>query len=244
MSSPRSRVPPATKGGATKPIRTLVISALIGLLGLLVSPAIVVIIVALLFPTLPQQNSDEILLFVILIATTLGGAVWGYGLARLIGTARRLRFALAGALAYGPSFFLAAIALENIERAVTAGGGLASGLATTLFQVLFPIAVLLVAGIAGASLGVALGSGRAAGVLALAGGVSAAVAFIAVVVIMRWMGWRVGNIDFPSRDTMQTVMGVGMGAVAIASSAVLGLFASGFRQLVGRQEHTTERTER
>jgi hypothetical protein len=81
---------------------------------------------------------------------------------------------------------------------------------------------LLVAGIAGASLGLALGSVRAAGSLALAGGVSAAAAFLVVVVVMRWLGWRVGHIDFPSRDTMQTVMGVGMGAAAVVGSAVLG----------------------
>lgn len=210
------------------------IGALIGLLGLLVTPAVVLVIIVLLFPALPQTNSVENLFFVMLVGTTLGGAVWGYGLARLIGTARRSRFAVAGALGYGPGFFLAALALENIERAVTAGGGLTSGLATTLFHVVFPIAVLLVTGIAGASLGVALGSGRAAGVLAVAGGVSAAVAFVVVVVVMRWMGWRVGHIDFPSRDTMQTVVGVGIGAVAIASSAVLGLFMRGFRGLVER----------
>jgi hypothetical protein len=148
-----------------------------------------------------------------------GSALWGMGMGRLARSQALRRAAGAGILGFVPIAGLVNFALLPVEPIV-----LASALPVhRVFTVLFVPIAGLIAGTSSLALAWALGWGRTAPALALRVGVTAALAFLAVNLVMEGSGWLVGAPGAEARGTMITVLIVSNLGAALAGGAMLGL---------------------
>jgi hypothetical protein len=148
-----------------------------------------------------------------------GSALWGVGMGRLARSQALRRAAGAGIVGFVPIAVLVNFALLPVEPIV-----LASPLPVhRVFTVLFVPTACLIAGASSLALAWALGWGRAALALALRVGLTAALAFLAVNLVMEGLGWLVGAPGAEARGTMITVLIVSNLGAALAGGAMLGL---------------------
>lgn len=157
-----------------------------------------------------------------LAIVTAAGVGWGRALARRWGWGAVERLGWAGGVAFGPVVLAAGIILGTAEPRFVARGATLGAPIHTVFMVVFVAAVLCVAAIGGAAVGVALRSWGLAVRLAAAAGPTAAVAFLLVALAMDAAGWRVGAPGAARRATMLTVTGLGILGAALVGGAVVG----------------------
>jgi hypothetical protein len=150
----------------------------------------------------------------------LGGSVlWGMGMGRLARSSALRRAAWASILGFVPITVLLNFGLLTIEPIAVR----ADLPVHRLFTVLFVPTAFLIAATSSLALAWALGWGRAAPVLALRVGVTAALAFLAVNLGMEALGWLIGAPGAEERGTMITVLIAGNLGAALAGGAMLGM---------------------
>src|SRR6266487_4769759 len=166
--------------------------------GLIVSFMVGHVIAQALEGRLPSPLSLA-LTVIVSSASMLGGcAFWGVGMARLARIQMSKRAAWAGILGFLPITVLLALGLQIAEPIVFS----INLPLHRLFTLLFVPSAGLIAGASSLALGWALGWGRAAPVLALRVGLTAALAFLAVNLGMEALGWQVGGPGAEERVTM------------------------------------------
>jgi hypothetical protein len=150
------------------------------------------------------------------------GGLWGRHMARLAGAANARRAAWTAGLAFGPSTVLVGLSLAALEPVLVprgAGVGLAIHVVYTM---LFAPATLVVAAAGGFALGLGIRGLRLGASLAARAGLSAALAFLVVDVLMDTLGWRVGGPDAGRRATMLVVTALGATGAALAAGTTIG----------------------
>jgi hypothetical protein len=148
-----------------------------------------------------------------------GSALWGVGMARLARYSAVRRAAWASILGFVPITILLNFGLLTIEPIAVR----ADLPVHRLFTVLFVPTALMIASTSSLALGWALGWGRAAPLLALRVGLTAALAFLIVNLGMEVLGWQIGAPEAEERGTMITVLIAGNLGAALAGGAMLGM---------------------
>jgi hypothetical protein len=151
----------------------------------------------------------------------IGGMFWGWAMARLVAPDQSRRMPWAGGLGFGPTFIIVALVLTTLEVILVQRGGTSLPI-HIVFTLLFVPASAFIAAADGYALGIALKDWQLAGKLALGAGLTSALAFLVVILLMDTVGYRVGAPGAVERATMVTVLFVGIVASALAGGAVIG----------------------
>lgn len=150
-----------------------------------------------------------------------GGAAWGMSMGRLAGASDSRRMAWAGLLGFGPITITLALGLGIAEPILLASFG-----ATTpthrVFTLLFVPSAFLIAGISAWAIGRGLRSNRLALLLLWRVGLTAALTFLVVNLLMETAGWVVGAPGAAEQATMVTVLATGNLAAAVAGGGMMG----------------------
>ena len=165
-------------------------------------------------------NWAEIVMFVLAISILAGGgALWGLSLDRLhaLGLGPRLAGATAVGFA-GPVLALIFI-LGSLEPAAARILPLPIH---RVFSVMFVPAAFLVTSLTGAAVGAALRDRALTIRLAFAGGLAAAIAFLAVNLVLDSLGFRVGAPFAAERATMLVTAFTGNAGAALAGGTLMG----------------------
>lgn len=181
-------------------------------------------------PHVARNVVSGVVLLAVVIATSW---LWGRTIAARTGCAEPRSFGKRAAASFAPTFMAVATALGVLEP-VFAGAGAAHGYPIhVVFGMLFVPATFLVASITTFALRFSRAEWRTALQLALAVGGAAAMAFLAVIVAMDTIGWRVGAPGAAERATMLVVSLTGTLAAALAAGAVLGRGLTSSRRSAG-----------
>lgn len=152
----------------------------------------------------------------------LGSALWGVLMGRLAQTRQWRRMALAGGLGFAPIAIGLGITLQIVEpMALNAVGAWLP--IHRLFTVFFVPTAFVIAGVSAWSIGLGLRDRALAWQLLWRVGLTAALAFLAVNLVMESLGWVVGAPRAAERFTMLTVMTLGNLGAALAGGAVMGM---------------------
>jgi hypothetical protein len=158
----------------------------------------------------------------LLVCFAIGGTVWGYGLARLYNAPDPLQVARKAILAFAGITILAGIALEVVFGLISALG---SGFPMPIhhaFTLVFVPTAGLIAALLGSRMGQWLHSAPPPHRSSLYIGLSAALAFLVVNLVMLQLGWKIGAPGAAERMTMITVMLLSNTGAALAGGAALG----------------------
>lgn len=150
-----------------------------------------------------------------------GGAAWGLMMGRLAGGGEARRLALAGALGFGPVALAVALLLGVIEPPLLANFGATAGI-HRIFTLLFVPSAFLIAGVSAWAVGLGLRDKTLARKLFWQVGLTAALVFLAVNLVMEAAGWVVGAPGAAERATMLTVAGLGNAGAALGGGGVMG----------------------
>ncbi len=143
-----------------------------------------------------------------------GGAAWGWAISRITLAGNGARMAWAGAIGFGPTAILVALALTFFENLIVEQHQGPQLPIHNVFTMLFVPAAMIVAGIGGLAIGIGARlkqPTRLAMMSALGGGI----AFLAVNLLMDTLGWRVGAPGAAERATMLTTFFSGSFAAAV-----------------------------
>jgi hypothetical protein len=181
-----------------------------------------------LFKILPGSNQTNPQVAYSLVAAipalslfALGSANWGRAMARLAGASPTSRMTWAGILGFAPITILVGFALFLVEPIAVKQFGERLPI-HRLFTLLFVPSAFIISAVSAWSIGIGLRDRRLARSMALRVGVSAALTFLAVNLIMETAGWVVGAPGAAERATMLTVMGLGNLAAAVVGGAIMG----------------------
>lgn len=155
------------------------------------------------------------------VAHVTAGALWGRSLSRVTGRGDPRRWIAAGAVGFGLSSTLAVALLNEVEQRLV-WFIVRSYEVHLVFGASFTLAALLIAGVTGLLLGLALGRWRLALQLTLSAGLAAAITFALVALLMDTLGMRVGGPGAEARATMIVVSLLGMWSAGIVGSIVIG----------------------
>jgi len=180
----------------------------------------------------PEQTINLFAVGLLVGILFVSGALWGRTLARIFASDNKRRMVWAGALSFAPALVLAGLMLAALERAIVERGQGPDLPVHQVFTLLFVPASLLVAATGGLALGLAEKNVRLALRMAAYGGVSAAIAFLLVDLLMDALGRRVGAPGAAERATMLTVMMAGNLAAALAGGGALGYQLSRYFQRI------------
>lgn len=133
----------------------------------------------------------------------------------------RRRMAIAGVLGFAPITVALALVLNAIEPIAVEQFGMRFPI-QRLFTLLFVPTVFLIAGVSALVIGIVLRNRAVALALLWQVGLTAALAFLAVNLVMETMGWVIGAPYAEERFTMLTVMLAGNLGAALVGGAVLG----------------------
>lgn len=151
----------------------------------------------------------------------LGCALWGVWMGGLADNHARGRLARAGMLGFAPITLALALLMQALEPFVL--GSLAAQIPIhRIFTLLFVPCAFLISGVGAWVLGRAVLDKPAAASLFWQVGLTGAVAFLAVNLLMQALGWQVGGPNAAARSTMLTVLFLGNLAAAVAGGALLG----------------------
>jgi hypothetical protein len=177
---------------------------------------------ALLTAAIYAPSPALVVLLALLAATSLaaGRAAWNQIVGRIDRYPRAQRLYTAGALGFCMSALAVTVSLAQIESLALAN--LIWLPAHVLFAVLFATAVFVVAAATGGTLGLALRSRRAIVGLALAGGLAASLAFLAVDIALEAFGVHVDTLAHASPPGIETLALGDMGAL-VAGGAMIAL---------------------
>lgn len=181
---------------------------------------------AVLNERLPGHSTDlvNILLSAIpaLGAVMVGGGAWGGIISHLTHAGDRRRMARAGALGFGPTLILVALALTYFENLIVEQGKGPQLPIHNVFTLLFAPAAAIISGVGAFALGVGMRDRVLAMSMlwkcALAGGV----AFLAVNLTLDAFGFRVGAPGAVERATMLTTAFLGNFTAALLGGGIIG----------------------
>jgi hypothetical protein len=141
------------------------------------------------------------------------------------GDATRARWA--GAVSFGPATLAVGLMLTVLEKIIVEQGRGPSLPVHVVYAMLFIPGSLVVATVAGVALGVGLRlRGRELWRLAVASGLAACVAYLAIYLLMDLLGWRVGAPGASRRATMLVVTSLGCLGATAAGGAAIGAILS------------------
>jgi hypothetical protein len=184
--------------------------------------------IAVLVGRLPFHAPDQTLMLLAMIPIFGGGALWGYFLTRIHGLPNRMGACIAGSLSFGLGVIGAATLLSKLERVLVGQHRLAGMPIHNLFTMLFVPAPFLVATI-GSSAILLVSASRAHWFRsALTTGLTAALSFLIMDLILDSLGMRVGAPRAAEHFTMLTVAFLGSTAAAFSAGAILGLALARF----------------
>jgi hypothetical protein len=158
-----------------------------------------------------------------------GGAVWGWGVARLMKADSR-SLARGGGLTFGTSVLLVGIALELANGLV---GAIASILPLPIhvgFMLVFVPSAGLIAGLNAHKMTGRLGLDQLKKAVGVNTGITASMAFLVVSLVMLAFGWRVGAPGAEARFTMIRVMLTSNLGAALAGGAAMGWILIRYRE--------------
>ncbi len=181
---------------------------------------------AILNSTLPGHSTDamNILLSAIpaLGGVFLGGAAWGWALARITRTGEIRRMAVAGALGFGPIAIVMALMLTVLESIIVEQHQGPQLPIHNVFTMLFVPAAAIIAGVG--SYAIALGARVNKPIkLALTSALAGGVAFLIVNLLLDSWGWQVGAPSAAERATMLVTAFSGNVAAALVGGGVVGV---------------------
>lgn len=209
-------------------IRTMVYGAIVTIVSLIGGLLLGVIVGNVVFELTPGHNFQpldpvQIVLPAILALAGFfaGGAVWGVLMGRLARATDRRRMAIAGALGFAPITLGLAILLQVLEPIALEQFGAVIPL-HRLFTLLFVPTAFLITGVSAWAIGIGLRDKMLAQSLLWRAGLSAAIVFLIINLVMESAGWVVGAPRATERFTMLTVMFVGDLGAAIVGGAVMG----------------------
>lgn len=201
------------------------------LAGLILQAAIVVALIisvalAEVFPSHMARQMDRIGQYVVMallvLCCTLGGVLWAWTLARIVGVAERARVAWAGAV-YGPITLISIFLLNEAEQYFVEGAGRTLLSVHIVFAIIFTLAATITAGLVAFAIGLALRDRQLALKLAISASITARAVFLLADVAQDLLGRRVGGINAAATATMLTVMLIGNLLASMAASAVIGV---------------------
>lgn len=157
-----------------------------------------------------------------LIGFLAGGAAWGVQMGCLGGSSDNRRMAMTGMLGFGPITILLAAVLGVAEPAIVGYLGERGQPIHRVFTLLFVPSAFLIAGVSAWAVGRGLGKAAQARYLFWQVGLTTAIAFLVVNLIMEAFGWVVGAPGAAQHATMVTVLALGNIAAALMGGATLG----------------------
>jgi cytochrome bd-type quinol oxidase subunit 2 len=172
---------------------------------------------------MPERTRNFLASIPVLLALFVSGGLWGSAMAHRCTPGNARRAAWIAGLCFGLSVIIAGIGLSLLEMAVVERGRGPDLPVHRVYTLLFVPAVFFVAGMGGFALGTANRSWRLAGRLALWSGLTGALAFLLIDLVMDAMGWRVGAPGAAQRATMLTVTLAGSLAAAFTAGTALGV---------------------
>ena len=183
----------------------------------------------LVFHLIPGSSIQDVKLGHVAIAALpallgflAGGAAWGVQMGRLAGNTETRRLSLAGMLGFAPVTILLAIGLGLLEPAIVGYLGARGQPVHRVFTLLFVPSAFIIAGVSAWVIGRGLGSPKLARSLFWQVGLTAALTFLVVNLIMESLGWVIGAPNAAERATMLTVLALGIITAALTSGAVMG----------------------
>ena len=174
----------------------------------------------------PEQTINLFAVGLLIGILFVSGALWGRTLARIFASTNQRRMISAGALSFAPALVLAGLMLATLERAIVERGQGPDLPVHQVFTLLFVPATFLVAATGGLALGLAERNLSLGLHLAAGGGLSAALAFLLIDLLMDGLGWRVGSPGAAERATMLTVMMAGNLAATFIGGGTIGFLLS------------------
>ena len=157
-----------------------------------------------------------------LVGFLAGGAAWGVQMGRLAGNTETRRLSLAGMLGFGPITILLAVGLGLAEPAIVGYLGAFGQPVYRVFTLLFVPSAFIIAGVGAWVVGRGLGDPKLARNLFWQVGLTAALTFLVVNLMMESLGWVIGAPNAAKRLTMLTVLALGDFTAAITGGAVMG----------------------
>jgi hypothetical protein len=176
---------------------------------------------------LPESVRIQLSMLIVLVVLVAPGFAWGRATARLTRASQPGRMAWAGALSFGPTLILAALALGRLEVTLIERGEGPDLPVHVIFTLLFVPAACFVAGTGGFAIGLARQNIQLALRMALGCGLAGGAAFLLINLVMHQLGWRVGAPGAAERATMLTVMMAGSLGAALAGGAAIGVLLGG-----------------
>ncbi|MDX1417202.1 MAG: hypothetical protein R3293_23550 [Candidatus Promineifilaceae bacterium] len=168
-----------------------------------------------------------------LFGAFLGGMLWGWIMARIVAPDHSRRASWAGGIGFGLPFIVVALVLTALEVLLVQEKRTELPI-HIVFTILFVPAAAIIAASGAFALGTALRSWKLGSRLALSAGLTAALAFLIVVLLMDLLfGYRVGAPGAAERATMVTVLFVGIVVCSLAGGAAIGRMV--FKIALGNQ---------
>lgn len=155
-----------------------------------------------------------------------GGAAWGVQMGKIAQASDTRRMGIAGMLGFGPISILLAFGLGVAEPQIVAAIGAETPI-HRIFTLLFVPTAFLIAGISAWSIGRGLGDNALATSLLWRVGLSAALTFLLINLVMEALGWVVGAPGAGQRATMVTVLALGNVGAALVGGGVMGQALAG-----------------
>ncbi|GAC1655841.1 MAG: hypothetical protein NVS4B8_30930 [Herpetosiphon sp.] len=173
-------------------------------------------------PQMPSPGRITLASTVFIVIMLAASGVWGVWMGRIAHTSAPRRMAVAGMLGVVPITLCLGIALAILEPIAVTTIGARLPL-YRLFTLLFVPATWLIASTGSMTLGRALGGNRLGWTLAARTGITAALAFLSVNLLMEAFGWHVGGPGAAEHFTMLTVLFVSDLGAALAAGVIIGL---------------------
>lgn len=171
--------------------------------------------------TSPQVHYAVLAALPTLLLLAAGSAAWGRSMASLAGEPASRRMAWAGILGFAPITLALAFSLLALEPIAVERFGDQIPI-HRVFTLLFVPTAFLISGVSAWAIGIGLRDKTLSRALAWRVGLTGAVAFLVVNLLMEAAGWVVGAPGAAERATMITVMSLGNLAAALCGGAVLG----------------------
>lgn len=171
-----------------------------------------------------NPNPVHVLIAVLptLVGFLAGSALWGISMGRLANAPDRKRMALAGALGFAPITIVLAVVLQILEPIAVEQLGAVFPI-HRLFTFFFVPMAFLIVSISAWAIGKGLHNPLLARKLFGQVGITAALTFLLVNLIMEAFGYYVGAPGADERATMLTVLLTGDLGVALTGGAVMGV---------------------
>jgi hypothetical protein len=155
-------------------------------------------------------------------AVITSARLWGGDMGRLAGVSNTRAGGWSAALALTPAVVIVGLILGELEPVFVQRGARLGLELHVVYMLLFVAATMVVAAVGAFALGTGLYRAAFGLRLAIPAGLAAAAAFLAVVLVMDALGWRVGAPDAGRRATMIVVTAISLFAAAASAGGAIG----------------------